>query len=146
VTRERFAIALGTLQETFRVALGDAGMEGYWLVLHGLTEGEFQRACLRGMAECEFMPPPAKLLAYVKAERAGNAEVRAADEQIKRLREWQGKASLGPIRDTVRELAEAKDVSTLVPETKALAVTDLEKAAAVERMREQLAKRDHGIR
>lgn len=111
LTPEEFSKAMLVLQETFRVALGDGGLEGYWMVLQRLEAKELQAACLKAMTDCEFMPAPAKLLALARAARNENALVEATDRKVAELRAWRERPpgrELEAIRETVRELAEMK--------------------------------------
>ena len=112
LTREEFIKAMLVLQETFRVALGDGGLEGYWMVLQRLEPNELQAVCLKALTDCEFMPAPAKLLAMARAARTDNALVEATDRKVAELRAWRERPPGGELKEalraTVRELAEMK--------------------------------------
>lgn len=145
MNREDFAKALVFLAETFRANLTDLAMEGYWLVLKGLSEVELKRAMTRALGECEHMPPPARLLAYVKADRADHSLAVATNRRIRELREWQAKGdpkTLDAIRETVAELADAKDANRphALPR-EPLVVTEDEKRETLERAAALLAAR-----
>ena len=59
--RVQFLTRLTMLAETFRRELDELTIEAYWLVVRDLSVDAFAAGVRRCMAECEFMPPPAKL-------------------------------------------------------------------------------------
>lgn len=67
--RKRFVAALTMLSETLAASkpLSDAALEGYWIGLHGLTDGQIRDALAHALRSCKFMPAPRELRDFVEA-------------------------------------------------------------------------------
>lgn len=81
--REAFATALAVLASTFNRVLDPAAIEGYWLALGDLDEGEYKAAIARALREIKFMPTPAELLAFARPPRNIAVEAAEAWEAVK---------------------------------------------------------------
>ena len=65
--REAFVVVMTMLAETYRVAVTDAMLDGYWLVLDDLTEAQLKVAARAALSRPSgFMPSPGELLAFVR--------------------------------------------------------------------------------
>lgn len=149
MNREVFAKTILALTETFLAPRGIApseGMfEGYWIALQGLTEGELKRAVARALVDCDHMPPPARLIAYAKAERRETSLAAYTEQQCKLVEDWKGRdpqKQLDAVKETIGELAAAKDVNRSgVVQRDPLVITEQDKQAALDRLAERLAER-----
>ncbi len=65
--RETFAVVMTMLGETYGRAITDAMLDGYWLVLEDLSEGDLKGAARAAMSSpSRWMPTPGELRAYVR--------------------------------------------------------------------------------
>lgn len=103
--REAFATALAVLGNTFDRKLTGPAIEGYWIALSDLTEGEFARATKRALSESKFMPSPSELLAFAgHAPRDLAAEAPLAWDAVRRAMDnldVYGNPDFGPVVNAV---------------------------------------------
>lgn len=82
--REAFVVVMTMLGETYRVALTDAMLDGYWLVLEGLSETELKAAARAALARPSgFMPSPGELLALVRPQQSLVVEASLAWDAVR---------------------------------------------------------------
>lgn len=102
---EIFRGGMATLGLTFNREITGPLMDGYWLVLEGLSEIELSKAFGRALAESRFMPVPVELLTFAgRAPSTPEADaveawsvVRACIDSI----DYTGSADFGPLVNAV---------------------------------------------
>ena len=60
---------MSTLSATFGRPLEDAALEGYWIGLTSIDDGQFLCAMRTALETCKYMPPPSELLGFVRKRR-----------------------------------------------------------------------------
>lgn len=103
--REAFAVVMTMLGETYGRPLTDVMMDGYWLVLEDLEEGELRRAARAHMAASKFMPTPAELLAHVRPRVNPGVAALTAWQVVRKaidVHDWNvGSIDFGPLVNAV---------------------------------------------
>lgn len=61
IDKAQFAGLLEALATTFGKQVDKAMLLGYWMGLSDLTESALERACMKAIRTCKFMPKPAEL-------------------------------------------------------------------------------------
>lgn len=82
--REAFVAVMNMLGETFNRPMTAGLLEGYWLAVEDLTEGELRTATRAALATSKFMPAPAELRAYARPPRNPNVDVVQAWQAVRR--------------------------------------------------------------
>jgi hypothetical protein len=67
--RENFAVVMTMLAETYGRPVTDAMLDGYWLTLEELDEGDLKSAARKALTTSRFMPTPSELLAFARPRR-----------------------------------------------------------------------------
>ena len=84
MTRKDFAVVMTILGETYGRPLTDAMLDGYWLVLEGLSETELKAAARGALSTQKFMPTPSELLAFVKPKKDPNVDAIQAWQVVRK--------------------------------------------------------------
>jgi hypothetical protein len=71
------------LAETFRVSVTGPMLDGYWLVLEEIPQGELRGAARRALAGSKFMPSPSELLAFARPPRNPAADAVKAWQAVR---------------------------------------------------------------
>ncbi len=85
IKKDKFAGLIEAVATTFGKQIDKAMLLGYWMGLNDLSEEQLERACMRAIRTCKFMPKPAELRELTGALSASAQAVLAFHDVEKAL-------------------------------------------------------------